>query len=266
MIEHHITDIDDLIRQLNMLPNNFIFRGQSNAEWDLTSSLERAIGNNWSKDISKKCEDHSLIQFQSKFHLYDRINAQPNSKLAWLALMQHHGVPTRLVDFTESPYVALYFALESYLPHTKSDLAIFAIDYSAVMEKSLDLIRSIDSGFSETRATVHGKRDMVFQDIVDRFSYDILWITEPSQLNARLDRQAGSFVLSGNGGRKIDSIIRSDTYQGATIIKLIISHELYSDTFALLRKMNITSKSLYGDIDGLARSIRMEMQVYTAPI
>ncbi len=44
--------------------------------------------------------------------------------------------------------------------------------------------------------------------------------------------------------------------------KFEIARCLYESIFALLRKMNITSKSLYGDLDGLARAVKMEMQVY----
>ena len=44
----------------------------------------------------------------------------PANRLEWLALMQHYGTPTRLLDFTRSPYVACYFALEE-LPRTDPD-------------------------------------------------------------------------------------------------------------------------------------------------
>lgn len=262
MIERRIDDTDELIRQLNKLPNNYIFRGQANAAWTIQSSLERTIGNDFSKTKAKEFEDFSIQQFKSKFHLYDRENTLPASKLAWLSIMQHYGVPTRLVDFTESPYVALYFALESYAPHSKSDFSVFAIDYTAAMEHSLTAIRSVDSDFSETRQSIYNKRDRVFEETVDRFSYDIVWITEPNQMNARLDRQAGSFLLSGNAGARIESVLASDVYKDVNILKFTIAHSLYTSVFALLRKMNITSKSLFGDLDGLARSIRMEMQVY----
>lgn len=261
MIEVRIDDIESLIRELNVLPNHFVYRGQANADWAIESSLERTIGPKWSKENAKKFEDFSLQQFQSKFHLYDSENVGPDSKLGWLAIMQHYGVPTRLVDFTESPYVALYFALENYSPQGKHDLSVFAIDYTATMERSLGEIKKHDGNFAETRETLHGKRDLVFEEVVDRFSYDIAWITEPRLMNARLDRQSGSFVLSGNSGNKIQLILGSDVYADVKMIKFRIAHPLYQQIFALLRKMNITSKSLYGNLDGLARSIRMEMLV-----
>lgn len=259
-----IDSMADLIDFINRLPNNYFYRGQADASWKLQSSLERVVGDDWTADKARKFEEFSIDKFQSKFHLYDRENVQPDSKLAWLSVMQHYGVPTRLLDFTESPYVALYFALEASAPSRKCDMALYAIDYSAVMEKSLDHIRSVDGAFGETRSTLKGRQDIIFEQIVDRFSYDIAWIGEPKILNARLDRQAGSFLLSGNRGLRIEDVLYSAKYENVENYKIVICGSLIEGVFALLRKMNITSKSLYGDLDGLARSIRMEMQIYAS--
>jgi FRG domain len=261
--EIKIQSVEDLIEQLNKLPNNFFYRGIADARWSLESSLERIIGKKWSAHEAKQFEEYSLAQFQSKFHLYDTENVKPTSKLAWLSIMQHYGVPTRLLDFTESPYVALYFALEKYRPQTEVDFAVFAFDYSAIMDCSIAHISSKDSAFTETRLSVHERQDEIFETVVDRFAYEIAWIAEPKQLNTRLDRQAGSFLLSGNRGLRIQQILDSAPYSNVKMYKFCIQYELYTAIFALLRKMNITSKSLYGDLDGLASSIRMQMQVYS---
>jgi len=149
--ESEITSTGDLIRRLNQLPNHFIFRGQANARWRLESSLERVVGKRWSEATARKFEDYSIQQFQSKFHLYDRENLQPCTKLAWLAVMQHYGVPTRLLDFTESPYVALYFALEAYPATEHPDFSVYAIDYTTVMERSLNEIARMDTRTSRKR-------------------------------------------------------------------------------------------------------------------
>jgi len=263
MTEIQVSSIDDLIYILNDHPNHFIYRGHADAGWKLESSLERVIGDTWSSVIAEKFETHFLDQFSSKFHLYDYENAVPNSKLEWLSLMQHYGVPTRLIDFTESPYVALYFALEAYNPQSKRDIAVYALDYSAVMDRSISYIHSQDSGFNETVQSVNKRQDEIFETIVDRFAYEIAWIAEPKRLNARLDRQAGSFLLSGNKGQKIEDILNNGKYKDCSCKKLIISHDLYENIFTLLRKMNITSKSIYGNLEGLARSIKMQMQIYS---
>jgi hypothetical protein len=258
-----ITTVGRLLRSLNALPNHYMFRGHADYRWRLESSLERMLGPKWSPTEARKYEQWSLDHFKSKFHLYDTENARPESRLAWLSIMQHYGVPTRLLDFSESPYVALYFALEAYSPEAKKDFSVIAIDYTAVMERSIAHISRKDPSFRETRQSIHPQQDIVFDNVVDRHAYNVAWIAEPRQFNARLDRQAGSFLLSGNPGRRIEDILSLPTYRTARVIKYRVSASLYTAVFALLRKMNVTSKSIYGNLDGLARSIRMQMQAYS---
>ncbi len=258
----NVSSVEELIKHINSLPNNYIYRGQANSSWGLQSSLERVVGTHWNSKSAQRFEDFSLERFQSKFHLYDTENCQPNSKLAWLATMQHYGTPTRLVDFSESPYIALYFALETFNYSENANFSLFMLDYSAILDQSIHYIQSVDRDFRETRQSIQGKQDEIFDRIVDRFSYDIAWITEPKILNARIDRQSGSFLLSGNRSKKIEEVLSSDLYKDVEMQKMEIPCDLAPGIFALLRKMNITSKTLYGDLDGLAKSIRMEMQVY----
>jgi hypothetical protein len=261
--EIKITSCEQLIKELNDLPNNYIFRGHSNSKWKLESTLERVLGEKWSADKARKFEDLSLYRFQSKYHIYNTTEHPPKSKLSWLSVMQHYGVPTRLLDFTESPYVALYFALETYDHLHNNDLAIYALDYKTIMDKSIEYIKAKDSKFSYGRNEMQFKNDDVFEDFVDRHSYDILWITEPFELNVRMDRQSGTFLISGNRVKTIQSIINSQLYEDCKIFKYLIQSEIYENVYTLLRKMNINSKSIYGDLIGLAKAIKMEMQVYT---
>jgi len=264
MIEEvHIGDAEELIRSINELPNHYVYRGHSNADWKLESTLERVIGSKWSSESARKFEEHSVNTFQSKYHIYNQSEHTPKSKLSWLSVMQHYGVPTRLLDFTESSYVALYFALESYNPLYDNSFSIYAIDYTAIMEGSLNYIKDRDSEFIETRLSIHGKQDQLFEDVVDRFSYDMLWITEPIEQNARMDRQSGTFLISGNRGKTIESILASDIYADCNGYKFIIEPKLYQSVYALLRKVGINAKSIYGDLSGLAKAIKMELQVYT---
>lgn len=263
IVEKEIKTADELIKFLNGLPNHFVFRGQADAGWKLESTLERVIGRHWSSENATKFEEHSYNAFRSKYHIYNQNEHTPESKLSWLSVMQHYGVPTRLLDFTESPYVALYFALESYDPLSGRDFSIYVIDYTAVMDRSLQFIQQRDTRFNETRKSINGRRDQVFDEVVDRFSYDILWITEPLELNARMDRQSGTFLVSGNRESTIESVMNSTTYKDCEILKVIVDSRLYESVYALLRKMSINAKSIYGDLAGLAKAIRMELQVYT---
>lgn len=260
--EYRATDIDDLMRTLNSLPNNFAFRGQSDANWRLQSTLERSLGSLNTEKV-RLFEEYSLDNFKSKYHIYSGSEHTPKSKLSWLSIMQHYGVPTRLIDFTTSPYIALYFALETYDLTKRNDLSIFCLDYSSLMERSIEYIRNKDKLFTESRHSIQGHQDEIFESTVDRYSYEIAWITEPVELNARIDRQSGTFLISGNIEKTIESTINSDLYNQCDFRKIIIPAQLYEGIFVALRKMCINSKSIYGDLSGLAKSIRMEFQMYT---
>ena len=62
--EVEIKDSDELIRKINELPNNFIYRGHADSAWKLESTLERTLGDKWSSELAKKCEDHYLNLFR----------------------------------------------------------------------------------------------------------------------------------------------------------------------------------------------------------
>lgn len=192
IVEKSVTSMEELAHELNALPNHYIFRGQANARWGLQSSLERLLGHSWAIDRARTSEDYALRSFKSKYRIYAGNEHQPQSKLSWLSAMQHYGAPTRLIDFTTSPYIALYFALETYNPSSGNSFSLFYIDYSTLMEQSIKYIGSRDKEFKETRLTMSEKQDEIFEKVIDRYTYDVAWVSESAESNARIDRQAHS--------------------------------------------------------------------------
>src|SRR6266852_2318631 len=86
----------------------WVFRGHRDARWPVCTKFERVCANigrsKWSA-----VERHALRQFQRRLHQYATVIPDLDDTLEWLALMQHHGAPTRLLDWTRSPFVAVYF-------------------------------------------------------------------------------------------------------------------------------------------------------------
>ena len=264
MKEILINDARELVDVINGFSNGFIFRGQANASWPLTSSLERMLEPVWNNDDFdfKKFEDFTLKRFLGKFHLYSSDAINPASKLEALALMQHYGAPTRLVDFTESPYLALYFAMETYNPLAGNDFAVYAVNGTALMKRSLQKLKEFDNKFNHDLISLEDNKDSIFDEIIDRFTFELLWISEPKIINRRLDLQAGTFLTSINRRSKIEDAIRNPIYSDIEITKFRIPSALYENVYALLRQANITSKSIYADLEGLGRSVRMELAAY----
>jgi FRG domain-containing protein len=95
----------------DFLSEPIIYRGQSQASWSLLPSLLRKPKVASRYGGFEKLEEEVLKKFRSFSHPYLE-NNKPDSELEWMALAQHHGCPTRLLDWTGNPLVALFFATE----------------------------------------------------------------------------------------------------------------------------------------------------------
>ena len=93
------------------------YRGQANVDWPLTPSLHRNA-------TLCKYEPEIVRDFKAKSR--QLLTEQPQCEIEWYFMMQHHGMPTRLLDWTESPLVALYFAVSSDDPEHNS--AVWILD------------------------------------------------------------------------------------------------------------------------------------------
>lgn len=78
------------------------FRGHAKSEYKLLPSLARN---------ARALEREALLSKRFKQNAYPFRQSPPQGEWEWLFLMQHYGIPTRLLDWTESPLVALYFAV-----------------------------------------------------------------------------------------------------------------------------------------------------------
>ena len=98
------------------------------------------------EDHNRALEIELLLEFQQGAHQSSGFVPLFNEVLDWLALMQHYGAPTRLLDWTRSPYVALYFALEK----ADKESAVWAINREWLENKSTGLIREHDQYLTNT--------------------------------------------------------------------------------------------------------------------
>ncbi len=89
----------------------WVYRGQR-GDWDLKTRLERACEEFELLEYAEQIEFQLIREFRRRYVGIDHDLVQKDT-LYCLALMQHHGAPTRLLDFSYSPFVAAYFALES---------------------------------------------------------------------------------------------------------------------------------------------------------
>jgi len=213
---------------------NWAFRGQGDAAWPLSSTLTRyfkAFGippNDW-----EHCEQRALRIFKRKAtHFLTHIPARDDD-LEWLALMQHHGAPTRLLDFTWSPYVAVFFALE----RAERDAAVWALNPKELLPLAELSSYTLDKLSKSGRDVAYGR---------------------PYIMNRRLIAQSGTLVVPSVLGEPIESILHDPR---KSLVKFVLRRELVREiAMRELYRMNITQATLFPDLDGLARSMAYELE------
>jgi len=141
-------DWDKVVRAFNAFPNPKIeideFGGPGESAWIFRGhgSIDRLLAPAVEWAAAKKSASWVLLEsmmlegFRAKAPMHvDPRNLPPaEDRLAWLALMQHYGVPTRLLDFTYSPYVALYFAIRNFVnrpPSVPGETPVYVIGINA---------------------------------------------------------------------------------------------------------------------------------------
>ncbi len=105
-----------------------MFRGQSNFSWNLLPSIARLNpelspikhNNGW-----QGIEDYLLGEFKRYASMH--LKQEPKNKLEWMIQAQHHGLPTRLLDWSTNPLKALYFAVENSKHLNSSDLGVISV-------------------------------------------------------------------------------------------------------------------------------------------
>jgi hypothetical protein len=227
------------------------FRGQPFSGWLLNSSLSRRL--------QAFCPDQSLWPvrearamriFRRKGHIHLREGSALEDELRCLALMQHHGAPTRLLDFTKSPFVAALFALES----AQSEACVFALNTPSLWSRSPDF----DGSLSRQRIDPRLAGNFARYFAVNR--YPVVWFGEPSRMDRRLAAQSGLFVVPGVLHESLDQIL--DHYGGsdAFLQQFVLSPTMRRPAMRALYRMNVTYATLFPDLDGLARSLGYELE------
>lgn len=220
-------------------------RGQADNAWELDPSLRRSLSNaNINRDKAHGIEFSAFQRFQSQAHLHiasstTGLGARQN--IAWWMLMQHHSCPTRLLDWTLSPYVAAYFAVEK-MPKVDGAVWFFnAPHLDTIMSKRYAKMNELDS-------TAYFAEDPIAA------VYPILG----GQHSQRSVAQQGTYTVStdifaDHGGLIAEAFTTEKLH--SSFGKLTIPGELKYDFLSRLRTMNITASALFPGIDGVGRAI-----------
>ena len=238
---------------------SWAFRGQRDASWKVKSTLTRYLEDyKVDKRAWSEQENRILRIFKRKAHLYLDHIPPDNDDFQWLSIMQHFGTPTRLIDFTWSPYVAAFFALET----ATSNSAIWAIFPPYIDFSDKQQIR----GGAIINPRIQGMREpgnygKFFLPGIEPF----VITGEPHVMNKRLIAQSGTFAVPGKVDESLEEILRDYARSDETIIKIELdTKKLRDEALWDLYNMNITYATLFPDINGMAKYLAYELEFHWA--
>lgn len=265
------TDLDD-----------WIFRGQRVEDWQLKTSFERATeGRGFSDQEIADFECHMLYDFRRRADCF--LGQVPQDSTEWLALLQHYGGPTRLLDFTRSFYAATFFALEHALKPEPA--VIWALNPPLFAEASTARLRRFHPELRDAHVRLE---ERVFEDSIGSvYPHPMAIARDPYRLSMRRGAQQGLFVaplslrhsfeenLFGTFDlspdvqheeepESVEEIVRAygpgrgdhHVYNtsGVHLVKITMAPKLFKYAMRDLHQMSLDASTFFPDLEGLARS------------
>ena len=248
-----IDDVKDLVFDLSLNEENgryrsaYLYRGMSDSSFELKTSLMRNCGAK-----APLLEKHLLENYIKYVSIED-----PSIKESiWKAMIvgQHHGLPTRLLDWTHSSLVALHFATSEgnmdYLG--EKDIAIWRID-------SRELNTKLPIKYQNqlnTKSTFVFSVDHLMETVTDISEYDkdmedkSMVIVEPPSIDQRIANQYSFFTVIPQRITNIQKFLEENT---SNTMKYVIDKSLAWKIRDILDQLNMNERMIYPGKDGIAK-------------
>ncbi|MBN1802389.1 MAG: FRG domain-containing protein [Candidatus Lokiarchaeota archaeon] len=232
------------------------YRGVSNSTYCLETSLMR-LGGKYAK-----IEPHLLRNFKKyagkEIARYSRQDVSKfNSIWHWLIVGQHHGLPTRLLDWTYSPLVALYFAT-SNLEKTNKDGAIWVVNF---IECSKYLPEKVMKPLFNSDSRVHSIELLeetfsgtlkALKNLETASDEEYAIFLEPPSIDDRVVNQFAMFSFMSNPKTCMDDWLQKYPEERLWR-KIIVPSELKVEIRDKLSQSNINERTMFPGLDGICR-------------
>ena len=237
--------------------SNFAFRGVANAEWSTFRTSLMRLGGSF-----QQMEGHLLRNFRKYAHL-EATSAYPgDTTWHWLAMAQHHGLPTRLLDWSYSPFVAMHFAT-STVDQFNVDGLIWCVNYVKAHASLPLALRQVlvDEGANVFTAEMltHGAASLsAFDALANRSDgppRHFATFFEPPSLDARIVNQYALFSLMSSPNVSLDDWLSEHP---ELIRKVVIPASIKWEVRDKLDQANVTERVLFPGLDGLSSWLRRQ--------
>lgn len=225
--------------------SDFVYRGLADQSWELETSLIRLGGG------YEKIERPMLRSFRK----YAEPGTLPTEAI-WikLAIAQHHGLPTRLMDWTVSPRVAVHFATVEQ-EHYDKDGVIWCIDVvearSLLPKKFLEVLEREYAFLFSVEMLAFIKTLDDFDKFGEQNSFVLFF--EPPSLDARIVNQGAIMSVMPGANFVLSQFLRNhpNLYR-----RIIIPKEIKWEVRDKLDQDNVTERMLFPGLDGLSRWLK----------
>jgi hypothetical protein len=243
---------DSWQKEISRHRSNFVFRGVPRAAHALETSLQTA---------GLEAQERHLLTSFRKYALRSAVHG--DWVWNWLSLAKHHGLPTRLLDWSYSPFVAMHFATYD-LNRFDEDAAIWCVNYQRTnqllprqLRRMLDdeNVNIFTTEMLNRAATTLNEFDSLAKD-------DFVLFFEPPSLDERIVNQFALFSLPSSPTMKLETLlVRSEhSYR-----RIIIPASLKWEVRDKLDQANITERVLFPGLDGLSQWLKRYFTTRIAP-
>lgn len=226
----------------------FMFRGQARADCPLIPSFARyAIAAGLDATKALKLEAVALREFRKQAHLYlpSQMIQPAHDLVAWWTLMQHYNAPTRMLDWTISPFVAAYFAVNHQPDHPG---AVWIVRGHTIQEYMTETYKV------RFPPMVDHSQEAFLKPDAQPILYASLPLTQTDRMGAQQTLFTVSAQILADHGNIIGDVTR-ETKADMAFFKLTIDKTLKADFLRQLWQINITARALFPGVDGLGRSV-----------
>ena len=223
------------------------------ADWPLTTSLQRL-----NHPLAQlPLIERAMFRNFKKYACADVTAA--NSDWQWLSIAQHHGLPTRLLDWTFSPFVAMHFATNE-LQHMDKDAVLWMVNFVDAKRLQPPYFREVlQRHFAITFSVEMLEEDSRLRDpfVFERKKGTLgpfAVFFEPPSLDPRIVNQWGLFSMMNNSALRLDDwLVEMSGSNPQLARKIVIPAHIKWEIRDKLDGMNLTERVLMPGLDGLSK-------------